>query len=183
MQSLSSKSQSLTGMRMTKNKVTAILSVLILLTACQKGKELPTQPAPPPQAQKQTTAMAVAKVLKDAGIPFLSEHKGVTFPIDSSPGTPGSLLKVNNDAGILSSAVTATTNADADITVFSSREKREQARKRVEEMQQKLGDTSYFAEAGCCISVNLREDDGKPNKTVGLHTEAIQKVLKEKYGD
>jgi hypothetical protein len=162
---------------MTKNRVTAMFLVLILLAACQKA--LP----PPPQAQKQPSAMDVAKVLKDAGIPFLSEHAGVSFPIESSPGTPGSLLKVNNDAGILSSAKTATTDSDVDITIFSSREKREQARKRVEEMQQKLGDTSYFAEAGCCIYVNLREDDGKPNKTVSLHAEAIQKVLKEKYGN
>ena len=48
-------------------------------------------------------------------------------------------------------------------------------------MQQKLGDTSYFAVVGC-ISINLREDNGKPNKTVSLNAAAILKVLNEKFG-
>jgi hypothetical protein len=129
--------------------------------------------------------MDIARVLKEAGIPLLSHHpdyKELLYPMDSSPGTAGSMIRVNNDAGILSSATTATTNADVDITVFSSREKLEQARKRVQAMQAKLGDTSYFAEGGCCISVYLREDDGKPNKIVGRDAEAVQRVLKEKYG-
>ena len=90
-----------------------LLLVVILLAACQKEDALRSQPTPPPQAPKKPSAMDAARVLKAEGIPFLNEYKGVSFPIDSSPGTPGSILEVSNTAGILSSATTATTNADS----------------------------------------------------------------------
>ena len=172
------------------DKVTGMLLVLILLTACQKEKALQSHPAPPRQAQNQPHAVEIAGVLKAAGIPFLSESNGVQLPLDGSPGTSISMLEVNNPVGILSEATTATTNADISIIVFSSREKLKEAQKRVAAMDHRtqrdkdlnLGLTDYEVNVGC-INVTLTPDKGKPNETVRKYAEAIEKILKQKYGD
>ena len=181
-----------------------MLLVLILLAACQKEKEVSvSQPA---QAQKQPHAMEIAGVLKDAGIPFLKnppDLKDITYPIDGSPGTKSSMLAVNNPGGIISQATTATANADVDITVFSSREKLQEARQRLEAMDHrtqrdkdlKLGFNTYNIIEGC-IWVSLSPDiklanipgegkyyTGKPSKTLDQYAEIMRKTLKQKYGD
>lgn len=182
--------------------------LIVLLTACQKEKEPQSQPSPPPppQAQKQPSAMEIAGVLKAAGIPFLKNPPGlkdVTYPVDGSPGTKGSMLEVNNPGGVISQATTATANADVDITVFSSREKLQQAQKRIEAMDHrtqhdkdlKLGTNVYNIVEGC-IWVSLSPDvklvnvpgegkfyTGKASKTLDQYADTIRKVLKEKYGD
>jgi hypothetical protein len=197
--------------KMTKAKVTIILLVLILLAGCQKEKEVsvsqPAQPPPQAQAQKQPPhAMEIAAALKAAGVPFLKNPPGmkdVTLPVDGSPGTKGSMIAVNNPGGIISQATTATANADVDITVFSSREKLQQAQQRMEAMDHrtqhdkdlKLGTNVYNIVEGC-IWVTLAPDivtanvpgegkvlSGKRSKTLDQYAETIRKTLKQKYGD
>jgi hypothetical protein len=193
---------------MTKDKVTIILLVLILLAACQKEKQASvSQPAqPPPQVQKQPHAVEIAGVLKAAGIPFLKnppDSKDVTYPIDGSPGTKTSMLAVNNPGGIISRATTATANADVDITVFSSREKLQEAQQRIEAMDHrtqhdkdlKLGTNVYNIVEGCIwvslspdiVTVNVPGEgkflSGKRSKTLDQYAETIRKTLKQKYGD
>ena len=178
--------------------------LIVLLTACQKEKEPQSQPAPP-QAQKQPSAMEIAGVLKAAGIPFLKnppDWKDKLYPIDGSPGTKSSMLEVNNSGGVISQATTATANADVEITVFSSREKLQEARQRLEAMDHRtqrdkdlnLGFNTYNIVEGC-IWVSLTPElklvnipgegkyyTGRPSKTLDQYVETIRKTLKQKYG-
>ena len=174
------------------NKTLLVGMLFILFAGCERSN--PPQPTPPAPAQAQhPTAMEIAKVLKDAGIPFLDHAPGydaIKYPMDSGPGTSGSSLKVGNDAGILSQATTATADSDIHIYVFTSREKLEEAKKRVKAMDKRtardkalgLGEfTEYHAEQES-ISVDVFPDGGKPNKSVSQIADRIQKILKEKYG-
>lgn len=182
-----------------------LFMLIVLMPACHKEKEVSvSQPAqPPPQAQKQPHAMEIAGVLKDAGIPFLKNPPDKLYPIDGSPGTKSSMLEVNNSGGVISQATTATANADVEITVFSSREKLQEARQRLEAMDHRtqrdkdlnLGFNTYNIVEGC-IWVSLTPElklvnipgegkyyTGRPSKTLDQYAETIRKVLKKKYGD
>lgn len=123
------------------NKTLLVGMLLTLFGGCEKST--PPQPIPPAPAQtpaRQPSAMEIAKVLKDAGIPFLDHAPGydsIKYPIDSGPGTSGSSLKVGNDVGILSQATTATADSDIHIYVFTSHEKLEEAKKRVQAMDKR----------------------------------------------
>jgi hypothetical protein len=119
------------------------------------------------------TAKEVAVALKQAGVPFLDDFGGVALPVSGDDvGTTYPAA-----AGILSTASTVTEVASVRITVFSTREKLEQARRRQQAATEQMLSISYFADLRS-ILVSLDTDDGKANATVKAQAEQIQAALK-----
>jgi len=154
--------------------------IVLALGLVNCGGSEPPSSAPPstgtPATNTHPTAKEVAIALKRAAVPFLDELGGAPLPVsDIDVGKTHPVA-----AGILSDATTATEVASVSITVFTTREKLEQARGRVQKVNEQIHDTSYFADFGC-TEVMLSPDTTvtASQRTTVAQAKQIQAVLND----